>query len=62
MSKYMTKKQAELFFKEETLLDLNKKDKILIKTEWNNFTDSLCKDGQISEKQYNNWDYPRFCK
>ena len=62
MSKYMTKKQAELFFKEETLLDLDKKDKILIKTEWNNFTDSLCKDGQISEKQYNNWDYPRFCK
>lgn len=25
MSKYMTKKQAELFFKEETLPDLDKK-------------------------------------
>ena len=62
MSKYMTKKQAELFFKEETILDLDKKDKILIRTTWNDFTDSLCKDGQISEKQYNNWDYPRFCK
>ena len=58
----MTKKDAEKIFKENFLTELNKKDKILIKTEWNNFTDSLCKDGQISEKQYNNRDYPRFCK
>ena len=62
MEKYMTKKDAEKIFKENFLTGLNKKDKILIKTTWNDFTDSLCKDGQISEKQYNNWDYPRFCK
>lgn len=62
MSKYMTKKQAELFFKEETLPDLDKKDKILVRTAWNDYTDYLCKEGYISENQYNNWMYPRFCK
>lgn len=62
MSKYMTKKQAELFFKEETLPDLDKKDKILVRTAWNDYTDYLCKEGYISENQYNNWAHPRFCK
>lgn len=28
---------------------------------WNNFTDSLCKDGQITVKQYEDWEPPRFC-
>jgi hypothetical protein len=25
---------------------------------WNNWTDSLCKDRQISDWQYENWDHP----
>lgn len=25
---------------------------------WNNFTDSLCKDGHITLKQYNSWISP----
>lgn len=25
---------------------------------WNNFTDSLCKDGIITEKQYETWTNP----
>lgn len=25
---------------------------------WNNYTDMLCKDGVISEQQYNNWSNP----
>ena len=25
---------------------------------WNNWTDSLCKDEQISDWQYMNWDHP----
>ena len=25
---------------------------------WNNWTDSLCKDGQISDWQYMNWGHP----
>ena len=28
---------------------------------WNNWTDSLCKDGQISDWQYDNWSQPRCC-
>jgi hypothetical protein len=26
--------------------------------EWNNWTDGLCKDGQISDWQYANWQHP----
>ena len=25
---------------------------------WNNWTDALCKDGQISDWQYMNWSHP----
>ena len=25
---------------------------------WNNWTDSLCKDQEISDWQYNNWSHP----
>jgi len=25
---------------------------------WNNWTDMLCKDGQISDWQYENWSHP----
>ena len=25
---------------------------------WNNWTDSLCKNGQISDWQYENWSHP----
>ena len=28
---------------------------------WNNWTDSLCKDGQISEWQYMNWGQSPLC-
>lgn len=27
---------------------------------WNNWTDSLCKDGQISDWQYMNWSHPEW--
>ncbi len=26
--------------------------------EWNNWTDALCKDGEISDWQYENWGHP----
>ena len=60
--KYMTKKQAEASFKELMGESLNSTDKIAIRTEWGFYIDSLCKDGQITHKQYNNWTLPRFCK
>ena len=28
---------------------------------WNNWTDMLCKDEQISDWQYENWSQPRSC-
>ena len=30
----------------------------LRREEWSNWVDSLCKDGQISDWQQNNWDHP----
>ena len=29
--------------------------------EWNNWTDGLCKEGIISDWQYNNWTHPDCC-
>ena len=29
---------------------------------WNNWTDSLCKDRQISDWQYENWSQPDSCE
>ena len=28
---------------------------------WNNWTDAMCKDGQISDWQYANWSHPPSC-
>ena len=30
--------------------------------EWNNWTDSLCKNEQISDWQYENWSHPETCE
>lgn len=29
--------------------------------EWSYFIDDLCKEGIITEKQYNDWSLPAFC-
>lgn len=36
-------------------------DECLRSEEWNNWTDSLCKSGQISDWQYENWSHPSVC-
>ena len=33
-------------------------DKVAMREFWNNFTDMLCKDGEITENQYNAWSNP----
>ena len=33
-------------------------DEVAKRTEWNDYTDALCKDGLITSKQYNTWDQP----
>jgi hypothetical protein len=58
----MTKREALQQFKSEILPEVIKKygknDKVAIREAWNNWTDYLCKDGQITAKQYNNWTNP----
>jgi hypothetical protein len=55
----MRKSEAVSFFKEEILPSIiesyGENDKVAIRTAWNDWTDSLCKDGRITPKQYNNW-------
>lgn len=35
-------------------------DQVALREDWGCFTDGLCKDGEISEKQYMNWIVPNF--
>ncbi len=58
----MNKKQAEQIFKAEIMPYLPKNDKPALRMAWNDYTDSLCRDGQITSKQYQNWTQPRFIK
>ena len=60
----MTKKEAmvdvisELYGDKYDLARALDKDRIAVCEEWNNFTDVLCKQGQITEKQYDTWSNP----
>lgn len=56
MKKYLNKQQVLQMFRET---DNSPKGDIVWKREsWNNFTDMLCKNGEISLKQYESWDNP----
>jgi len=56
MKKFLNKQQVLQMFRET---DNSPKGDIVWKREsWNNFTDMLCKDGEISLKQYESWDNP----
>jgi len=46
--------------KEETRYNCHP-DLPMRREEWNNYTDSLCKDEQISDWQYENWSQPPVC-
>lgn len=56
----MTKQQALQQFRE--LMRASeyafRGDAIAKREEWNNYTDSLCKDGEISQKQCDSWSNP----
>ena len=54
----MTKKQAWKLFEESYWHLLPKNDYPMKRESWNNFTDSLCKNGDITEGQYNTWTFP----
>lgn len=53
----MTKQQALYIFRND-YQGVVKGDVICTRENWNNFTDKLCKDGEITERQYNNWTNP----
>jgi len=52
----LTKKQALQMFLE--FYEGPRGDVIWKREAWNNFTDSLCKDRQISSHQYDTWTNP----
>lgn len=58
----MTKTEAVKYFKENILPSVIERfgtnDKPAVRTEWHYYIDGLCKDGIITEKQYNTWDNP----
>lgn len=56
----MTKKQAEQQFKELFKEVLQSNDKPLKRMTWNDFIDSLNKNGQITDKQATTWTQPKF--
>lgn len=51
----MTKREALEIFMLEILPGLPSRDIPARREAWNNFTDSLAKDGQITERQYATW-------
>tara|TARA_R110002020_G_scaffold288620_2_gene504053 strand:- start:510 stop:737 length:228 start_codon:yes stop_codon:yes gene_type:complete len=64
--KVMTREQAIAQFEEAILPEIQKteqeqgfsRDLPLRRESWNNYTDGLCKDGMISDWQYENWTQP----
>jgi hypothetical protein len=58
----VNKKDAEKQFKEFYPHILKSTDKPKKALYWNEYTDSLCRDGKITEKQRCNWMYPKYLK
>ena len=66
----MTWKQAVEQFKDHVLPSVVATEKLygrgpdltMRRETWNNWTDSLCKNEQISDWQYNNWSQPECCE
>lgn len=52
----LTKKEVLKMFRES--FTISKTDSIGNREAFHNFTDSLCKDGEITLKQYENWSNP----
>ena len=59
----MTKAQALADFKENILPEIKKVERNGVdgpmrSQAWNDYTDSLCKSGQITSRQYSSWSNP----
>ena len=55
-SKFLTKKQTISSFLE--VYSGPRGDKVWKRTAWLDYVDGLCKDGQVSQSQYDNWTNP----
>lgn len=55
----LTKAQAEKLFKDTHEGLLKGTDSCAKRGAWHDFTDMLCKDGEITQKQYETWDNPK---
>lgn len=66
LAERMNKRQVDASFKEGLLPHIDSvcrersgtTDRIAQWEAWNNYTDSLCKDGLITDWQYHNWANP----
>ena len=56
MTKVKAVKDFRILYK--TFTNYRRGDVIAKRTEWNNFTDALCKEGVITLKQYESWENP----
>lgn len=54
----MTKKEALAQFCDQELPTIPRDDQPHLDQAWNDFTDSLCKAGEITDRQYRNWTHP----
>ncbi len=52
---YTTERECRRAFRDEIAPSIPANDRAALDEAFNNWTDSLCKSGQISERAYNNW-------
>lgn len=61
----MTKVQALRRFRRDVMPDVvaryGRHDKPACREAWNNWTDGLHRDGEITTRQYETWEGPRSC-
>lgn len=58
----MTYRQAVQHWRRYIKPSVPPRDKPALRESWNNFTDELCKDGEITLKQYESWGQPKDAK
>ncbi len=58
MTKVEAVKEFIEFHKPQVLKQYGPHDRPAMREAWNNYTDYLCKDGQITDKQYATWTGP----
>jgi hypothetical protein len=57
----MTYRQALKTFRRDIASRIPRGDKPACREAWNNWTDSLHKDGRITSRQYDTWSGPKSC-